>query len=235
MMKREYKFVILIVICVVAAGEIFLLVNTNEITGNSTIGSDNKGYVTKEVYGSTNTHPVKIAVITGIHPRENLAIGPVKTVIKNYTSSHNVEITNYAINVQDHPEDYTIGRNNGEYLAAQYIVPDIKKSHYNLVIICHAHQLGYGSGFFIATPRMDAKSVQLAQTVQEGLPQLNYLKGVKNSKPQTTSAIRVSNPIADTGTPVFVYEIPEWVGVNEASNMTYKLLDVSFNVITNVK
>ncbi len=65
----------------------FLLVNMNEITGNSTNSSYNKVYVTKEVYGSLGTHPVKITVITGIHSRENLAIGPVKIVIKNYISS----------------------------------------------------------------------------------------------------------------------------------------------------
>ena len=66
----------------------FLLVNTNEITGNSTNSSYNKGYVTKEVYGSSGTHPVKITVITGIHSRENLAIGPVKIVIENYLPNH---------------------------------------------------------------------------------------------------------------------------------------------------
>lgn len=230
-MKIEYKITILMILIILVSG-IYVFGNIKNSQGaslNST-GSDEKGYITKEIYSSPGSHQIKIAVITGIHPREKLAIDPVKDVLKNYSSTHDVEITNYIIHVQDHPDDFTISRNNGEYLAAQYIVPAIKKSNYNLVIICHAHQLGYGSGYFIATPAMDNRSVDLAENVKKMFPQLNYYKATNATK-HSTSAIRVSNPIAESGTPVFVYEVPEWKKIDEAQNMTYKLIDVSIDAI----
>ena len=241
------KYEITIIICIlIVVGAAYLLVNTNNSSAsfinftnaiNSTnsistiIGSNSNGYVTKDVYASPGLHQVKIAIITGIHPREKLAIDPVKTLIKNYTLSHNVEIINYAINVQDHPESYTIGRNNGEKLAAKYIVLDIKNSNPDLVIICHAHQWSYGSGFFITTPKMDKESVVLAENVRKVIPSFKYYKASSDSRSNSTSAIRVSDPIAAAGYPVFVYEIPEWASAGEATNMTYKLINTSFNLL----
>ncbi len=122
-----------------------------------------------------------------------------------------------------------MGRNNGEELAAQYIVPDIKKSDYKLVIIFHAHQQGYGDGFYIATPSMDNKSVELAKNVKKTLPSFNYYPASKNKHYKATSVIRVSDPIANEGYPTFVYEIPEQNTTENATEMTNKLLDSCFN------
>ncbi|OEC84972.1 MULTISPECIES: hypothetical protein [Methanobacterium] len=64
----------------------------------------------------------------------------MESLIKNYASTHDIEITDYSIHVLDQPENFTARQNNGEELAAQYIVPNVKKSDYKLVIIFHAHQ-----------------------------------------------------------------------------------------------
>ncbi|MGB9978870.1 hypothetical protein [Methanobacterium sp.] len=229
---EKYKLVVFI-ICfgiIGIAGAMYTLNNINN-SNSAVIGSDNRGYVTKDVYASNGLNQPKIAIITGIHPREKIAISPIETLIKNYASTHSVEITDYSIHVLDNPENFTVGRNNGEELAAQYIVPDIKKSDYKLVIIFHAHQQGYGDGFYIATPSMDNKSVELAKNVKKTLPSFSYYQSLKNTPYKATSVIRVSDPIANEGYPTFVYEIPEQNTTENATEMTSKLLDSCLNNI----
>lgn len=218
----------MISICIVIAGTFFLLANMN--FGNATIGSNSKGYVTKEVYASPGPHQVKIAVITGMHPRELHATDLVPQVVKQFALQNNVEIVNYQVIVTDQPQNFDIGRSNGQALVAQYVIPDIKKSNDSLVIICHDHQQGYGTGYYIATPTHDTKSIALGQSVHKLLPQFNYYPGSTDSK-ESSSIAQVDEPLTQAGYPVFVYEIPEWVGDAEANNMTYKLLNTSLNAI----
>ena len=226
-MKGKYKIIIIMIsICIVVAGTFFLLANMN----NSKIGSNSKGYVTKEVYASSGSPQVKIAVITGMHPRELHATDLVPQVVKEFALQNNVEIINYQVNVTDDPQDFSIGRSNGQALVAQYVIPDIKKSNDSLVIICHDHKEGYGTGYYIATPTHDNKSVTLGQAVNQSLPQFNYYPGSTDSR-ESSSINQVDEPLTQAGFPVFVYEIPEWVGNTEASNMTYELLNASFNAL----
>jgi len=228
----KYK-IILIIICfgvIGIAGSLYTLNNTNN-SNSLLIGSNSKGYVTKEIYTSKGANSTKIAIITGIHPREKIAISPMEALVKNYTLTHDVEITDYSIHVLDNPNDFSVGRKNGEELAAQYIVPDIKKTDYKLVIIFHAHQQDYGDGFYIATPSMDNKSVELAQNVRKTLPSFKYYKAPQKNIHKATSAIRVSDPIAAEGYPTFVYEVPEKSTEQSATEMTNKLIDACTNSI----
>ncbi|PAV05637.1 hypothetical protein ASJ80_08770 [Methanobacterium bryantii] len=198
---------------------------------HSFLGSNSKGYVIKDVYSNYGSSGPKIAIITGMHPREISAKRVVPKAIKSYVSKHNVEIVNYVINVTSSPNDYTIGRHNGEGLVAQYVVPDIKKSDYDLVIICHNHKYGYGDGYYIATPTMDSKSVNLAEAIKDILTDFNYYPRNTNEKAESTSINKVDSPIAATGTPVFVYEIPEWVGNSDVYSNSNRLIDACFNFL----
>ncbi|MGB9980500.1 hypothetical protein [Methanobacterium sp.] len=198
---------------------------------HSFLGSDSSGYVTKDVYSNYGSVGPKIAIITGMHPREMSAKTIVPNVIKSYVSTHNVEIVNYMINVTSSPNDYTIGRNNGEGLAAKYIIPDIKNSNYNLVIICHNHRQGYGDGYYIATPTMDSKSVYFAKAIHDILPYFNYYQRNTDEKSESTSIKKVDTPITSTGTPVFVYEIPEWAGYSDIYSNSDRLIDSCFNFL----
>ncbi|MCZ3366033.1 MULTISPECIES: hypothetical protein [Methanobacterium] len=104
----KYKLLVFIICFSIIgiAGTLYVL--TNISNSNSTvIGSDNRGYVTKEVYASNNPNQPKIAVITGIHPREKIAISPIESLIKNYASKHDIEITDYIIHVLDNPDKFT--------------------------------------------------------------------------------------------------------------------------------
>jgi len=227
-MNRTSKYVILtiVIICV----GIFILTN---LSTHSSIGSDSRGYVTKDVYSHYGQSSTKIAVITGMHPRETLSSTVVPYAIKLYALTHNVEITNYHVNVQDQPNDFTIGRSNGQGLVAQYITPDIQKSDYGLVIICHDHEKGYGEGFYIATPSMDSKSVTLGTAVHSLLTDFNYYQRSTDEKAQSSSINQVTSPITATGVGVFVYEIPEWYGYWDAFWNTYSLIDASVKVLQN--
>lgn len=222
MVKKRSTLIVLFIITLVA---LFILANISE---HSVLGMDNKGYVTKDVYSHYGSSDSKIAIVTGMHPREDLSKTVTPYIIKLYALTHNVEIVNYQITVTDQPESFTTGRYNGENLVAQYVVPDVEKYDYNLVIICHDHEQGYGDGYYIATPSMDGKSVTLADAVHNIIPDFNYYQRSTKKKPQSKSIKRVDNPIIATGTPLFVYEIPEWSGYFEAFYMTYRLIDTCF-------
>ncbi len=223
------KFLIVTVILLIAIGLAYTWANINDTT--NLLGSNSIGSVSKLVY----THPgyagPKIAIVTGMHPREISAKDVVPNDIKAYAEIHNVEIVNYQVNVTQDPQDFSVGRANGQALVAQYVIPDIAKSNYSLVIIVHNHEQGYGEGYYIATPTMDAKSVALGQSVHKILPDFNYYTRNTDSAPEGTSINQVDNPIVATGTPVFVYEIPEWLGNSDVSNNSTKLIDAIFKVI----
>lgn len=226
-MNERTKYILLVLIIVVG---IFIFTN---LSTHSTVGSDSTGYVTKDVYSHYGDSNTKIAVITGMHPRETLSSTIVPFAIKLYALTHNVEITNYQVNVQASPTDFTVGRANGQGLVAKYITPDISNSDYGLVIICHDHEKGYGEGFYIATPTMDSKSVTLGNEAHSLLPSFNYYQRSTTEPSQSSSIGQVDAPIAATGIGVFVYEIPEWVGYWEALWNTYALLDTSMKALQN--
>lgn len=232
-------FFILVAVCILAS----LILIPNSIFSNllglhgsmtynhSFLGSNGRGYVTKDVYSNYGYSGPKIAIITGMHPREISAKTVVPRVIKSYVSTHNVEIVNYVVNVTDSPNDFTIGRHNGEGLVAQYVVPDIKKSNYDLIIVCHNHRQGYGDGYYIATPTMDAKSVNLAKIIHKTLPDFNYYQRNTDEKAESTSINNVDGPISATGTPIFVYEIPEWKGYSDVYSNSNRLINACFNYL----
>jgi hypothetical protein len=141
-----------------------------------------------------------------------------------------MNIVHYDIKVTNNPDSYNEGRNNGEGLAADYILPDILKSNDDLVIICHDHKQGYGQGFYIATPEMDEKSVKIAELVNQSIPGFNYYRA-DNIKESSSSAVKFSKPLASAGYMTFVYEIPEWITCNEAYSMTKTFIDKCFYFI----
>jgi hypothetical protein len=232
-MKTIHQIGIIIVILITSIIIVQGTINVDAHMGPPTkiIGSDNKGVVTKITYSNSSNSTEKIAVITGMHPRETSAKNIVPQVVNSYIQNHNVEIVNYKINVTAYPENFYTGRNNGEYLVAKYVVPDIKKSKYSLVIICHDHEEGYGEGYYFATPSMDTKSMEIAQSMRYILTDFNFCTRDLSKKADSTSIERVDDPIVATGTPLIVYEIPEWLGKSDVMHNTTRLLDAAFKVI----
>jgi hypothetical protein len=223
-MNGRTKILIIIIFIILVAAAYMTLYKT-------TLGSNSNGNVYKQVYGYPLPHQTKIAVITGMHPRELHGTNLVPQVAQAFALENNVEIDNYQINVTNEPWDFNTGRSSGQSLVAQYAIPDIIRNNYSLVIICHDHEAGYGSGYYYATPTHDAKSLALGGKVQQLLSGFNYYSGSDSSNYEATSISQVDLPITNAGTPVFVYEIPENADNSQAFTMTYNLLSASFKAL----
>lgn len=224
-MKRRHKLVAIIMIIFVILIGFYLFINMHD---SENIGSNSIGYVTKDIYSHYGNSEKKIAIVSGMHPRETLSSSVLPEVVKIYALFNNIEIVNYKVTVLDNPNDFTISRTNGETLVHDFVVDDIAKEDYAVVIIGHDHEEGYGDGFYIATPSMDSKSINLAEKAMLDLNEFNYYKRDTASAAKSTSIKRVDDPIVATGTPLFVYEMPEWLGFIEAFSQSYALIDTSF-------
>ena len=224
-MDKNLKILLFILVFLAV---VFLWANISE---ESQLGSDSRGSMTKDVYSHYGTPTVRIAVITGMHPREELARKMVPQAIKLFALLNRVEVADYHVMVEDQPDNFTIGRNNGEALVAQYAIPDIIKSNYQLVIVSHDHEQGYGEGYYIATPTHDTKSVSIGEAVHQILSYFNFYPGSSNTKAQASSITVVDYPLTNAGIPVLVYEMPEWNNFFEAMYHTYKLMQASSQVL----
>lgn len=236
--KRFYGALsVIALLTVLVAGYIVFLPNLNEVSASnpSLIATDYRGSVSKEIITtnatSNDTASKKtIAVITGMHPREKLSINSVSDVLNHYSLSSNQAIIHYSVNVTNNPDNYVNGRANGEGMVSQYIIPDIKKSNIDVVIICHDHAPGYGKGYYVATPKMDSPSVALGEVVEKNLPEFTYYRATAHSE-HGSSTLTVSNPIASSGIRTLVYEMPEWANYSQAYQETKKLIGTCFQVI----
>lgn len=186
----------------------------------TTLANTSIGTVEVGISGNINA-TTSIALITGIHPRETLAIDPEIEAAKEF-GNDNVKIIHYKVTVTQNPEDYTQGRSNGESLVHDYVNPHVTQSDADAVIISHSHIPEYGEGFYLATPEMDDASVSIAQKIS-GNSDFNYYPVTGNETYKSTSAVLVSKPIAQAGYPTFVYEIPEDIWEMTSTDKTKEL------------
>jgi len=230
---------VIFILTIMAAGYIIIFMDPfNEISASnpSVIATDYRGTVSKEVITASNassndtSNKKTIAVITGMHPREKLSIRSISDVVNQYSLSSNQAIVHYVVNVTNNPENYATGRANGEELVSKYVIPDIKKSDIDVVIICHDHAPGYGKGYYVATPKMDSPSVALGEVVEKNLAEFTYYRASSNSE-HGSSTLTVSNPLASAGFRTLVYEIPEWASYNQAYQESKKLIATCFQAI----
>ncbi|KZX15064.1 hypothetical protein MBCUT_17520 [Methanobrevibacter cuticularis] len=227
MISRHKTIITIFLILLLSIAGTYFFLNSYK---TEEIGSQSIGYVTKDTYSYFSNPSAKIAIISGMHSREKISKDVLPLVSKEYALWNNVEIVNYKVVVTVDAEKFLEGRQNGEKLVHDYVVQDINASDFDLVIIGHDHEQGYGEGFYIATPSMDNKSIALAEVVRE-LPDFNHYKRELTKEAQSSSITVVDDPIVATGTPLFVYEIPEWLGLDEAFKQSYDLLQASFNFI----
>ncbi|MBR4447969.1 hypothetical protein [Methanobrevibacter sp.] len=165
-----------------------------------------------------------IALITGIHPRETLSIEPEIQAAKEFAND-DVKIIHYKVTVTDNPHDYNTGRANGERLINEYVNQNVTQSDADAVIISHSHIPEYGVGFYLATPEMDDESVNVAEKISNA-SDFNYYPVKGNETYKSTSAKLVSKPIAQSGYPTFVYEIPEDISQRTATDKTKELFNL---------
>jgi hypothetical protein len=189
------------------------------------LGNNSLGTVEKIIYGNASANKT-IAIITGIHPREKLAINPEIKAAKEYADEHDdVKIIHYQVNVTKNPKNYKKGRANGEKLIHDFVNPDVTKSDADCVIISHSHVEWYGEGFYLATPKMDKASTKIAKKINK-TSDFGYYPRTGKEVYKSTSAVLVSVPIAEAGYPTFVYEIPENITKQDSTDWTKDLFDL---------
>ena len=205
-MKRKTKIIIILLFLIFGAifvsGSGLFIPDTNY----ATIADTNIGTVEVGIYGNPNATNC-IALITGIDPRETLAIDPEINAAKQFAGD-NVKIIHYKVTVTQDAQDYSQGRANGESLVHDYVNPNVTASDADAVVISHSHIPEYGEGFYVATPAMDDASVRIAQNIEDS-SDFNYYPVTGGETYKSTSAVLVSKPIANAGYPTFVYEVPE--------------------------
>lgn len=221
-MQRKTKLILIIAALLILAGLLYFEQYQENHTAYKVLGNDSLGTVEKIIYGNESANK-SIALITGIHPREKLAINPeIKAAKKYANSTDDVKIIHYQVNVTKNPKDYKKGRANGEKLVHDYVNPDVTKSDADCVIISHSHVEWYGEGFYLATPEMDNASVKIAKKINK-TSDFGYYPRTGNETYKSTSAKLVSQPIAKAGYPTFVYEIPENITKQDSTDKAIEL------------
>lgn len=176
------------------------------------LGEHDYGFVVRYgPYGNLNS-PVKIAYVVGVHPQEVQAHEAMKSVITNQKSLKYCYYI-YDVTVTKKMDDYTQGRINGQQLAYDFAVPDIKKAKYNLVVDVHSTKGDYPETRFISVPVDDSRSLLLAHLIVSKIPWLVFYIPPLDGGP--TSGPYVTIPIIQSGTPAMVYETYTYASFNE--------------------
>lgn len=219
-MNRKRKIIIILIILL---GLILIFGNSKDIS-YETLADTDIGSVEVGICGNENATKC-IALITGMHPREPLSIGPEIEAAKQF-GGDDVKIIHYKVTVTRDAQDYNLGRANGESLVHDYVNPHVTSSDADAVVISHSHIPEYGEGFYVATPQRDDASVRIAKNINQS-GDFNYYPVTGNETYKSSSAVLVSKPIAQAGYPTLVYEVPE--NVFEFI-ITFKTKDL-FNII----
>lgn len=219
-MNRKTKIIIILIILL---GLILIFGNSKDIS-YETLADTDIGSVEVGICGNENATKC-IALITGMHPREPLSIGPEIEAAKQF-GGDDVKIIHYKVTVTRDAQDYNLGRANGESLVHDYVNPHVTSSDADAVVISHSHIPEYGEGFYVATPQMDDASVRIAKNINQS-GDFNYYPVTGNETYKSSSVVLVSKPIAQAGYPTLVYEVPE--NVFEFI-ITFKTKDL-FNII----
>jgi hypothetical protein len=225
-LKSSTIIIIIAALILIVGGLLYFQTSNYNELDYTTLANTSIGTVEMAVSGNESAQTC-IAIITGIHPRETLSIDPEIEAARQF-GNDNVKIVNYKVTVTENPEDYDIGRANGESLVHDYVNPHVTSSDADAVIISHSHNPDYGSGFYLATPAMDDESVSIAEKISQ-TSDFNYYPVTGNENYKSTSAVLVSKPIAQAGYPTFVYEIPEDISEGTSTDKTKEL----FGLISN--
>jgi hypothetical protein len=174
---------------------------TTSTNGSDVLGTNERGYVVKEgPYGNKDSS-IKIAYITGVHPLESESHKAVCETIENKNKSLNYCYYIYKIVVTKDAFDYDKGRMNGQLLANQYVVPDIKSQNFNLAVDIHSNRGNYQEKRFIFAPQDENVSKSFALQIKNQIPWMVYY-----NPPSQTSPQYVTIPLIKAGIPAVVYE-----------------------------
>ncbi|MDR0911051.1 MAG: adhesin [Methanobrevibacter sp.] len=200
--------------------------NTNQSYYDSVLGSNNYGFVQLlGPFGNTSSD-IKIAYIIGVHPAEHKIHSLFFESLLNSSSSLKYSYYIYKINIADGENaSYGNGRSNGQYLARDFIVPDIKSkaNEYKLVVDIHSNHGRNGGTYdetnFIFAPLNDSKSKAIAEILISKIPPLVYYYPSSQTSPNF-----VTIPIQKAGIPAIIYETYIYESEDTTLNYINKLI-----------
>jgi hypothetical protein len=177
---------------------IFALIGSSQAVQ---IGNTSYGYVEKDCYGNQSSNET-IGLIIGVHPHESGIHEAVRETLQ--TSNLTRRYVLYSVHVTSNAYDYSKGRMNGQLLARNFIVPDVKNEKPMLVIDCHEncyHQSGYAYPRFLY---MISENLATINYTEQIVSQLGFLRIY--TPPTATSPKYVTVPIASQGYSTIIYE-----------------------------
>jgi len=180
-----------------------IMVNDNQSGLNSSVllGSADYGSVTREgPYGNISSQ-VRIAYIVGVHPLESSAHHAIVETIKGQDSNLKYCYYIYVVNVTKDVEDYSKGRNNGQLLAKDYVVPDASRENFNLAVDVHSNVGNWAENTFIFSPVEGGSSESIGRQIVANNYWLKYYV-----PPNPTSPVYLTIPLINAGVPSVIYE-----------------------------
>jgi hypothetical protein len=205
MKKRNISILAITVVILI------ILIFTNNFTNNNQkqlefhlLGSDSNGTI--ELIGPIGnaSSKIKIAYIIGIHPLESFAHKTAYDTLFANNQSLKYCYYIYRINVTDKPEVYETGRMHGQVLGQKFVVSNITKENYSLVMDIHSNEAasGYAKVDSVFAPINDPKSKEIAEDV---IHNTNKTLIYFYPEPQTSPKF-VTIPIIKSGIPAIVFE-----------------------------
>lgn len=201
---------LVLMVFIISTAATYLLISVNDETisypNNSTLhetvlGNNSKGLVTREgPYGDVNSQ-IKIAYIVGVHPNESRSHQALTKSVEELDKSLNKCYYIYRINVTQDANSYSAGRMNGQLLAQEYIVPDIKGGNFSLVVDVHSNVGNWQETRFLFSPVKGSRSEEIARQITVQLPWIKYYV-----PPNPTSPSYVTQPLDEAGIPAIIYE-----------------------------
>ncbi|WJI10446.1 hypothetical protein FGU46_10280 [Methanobacterium sp. CWC-01] len=186
-----------------------------------TLGSTDYGSVTREgPYGNSSSSQ-KIAIIVGVHPQESQAHKAFIDSLKEHNNTLQSCYYVYKVNVTRDAGDYEKGRSNGQKLANQYVVPDIKKQNFDLVVDVHSNRGNYERRRFVSVP---AGSTTAENVASQLVQKLNWLSIY--DPPNPTSPAYVTIPLIKSGIPAIIYETYGYEPYNQSKKQADQFITV---------
>ena len=181
------------------------------------------GNVTKEGPYGNSSSPVKIAYIIGVHPWELYSHEVAEKAVKNHSSSLKYCYYIYKITVPGGiNSDYETGRMDGQLLARNYVVPDIEKNDFQLVMDIHSNKGTedfYDIDWFLNVPYNDTRTNEIALELQKKIPGIAIY-----DPPISSSPSYVTIPLIKNGTPAIIYEAYAYDSTQTRQELADKLL-----------
>jgi hypothetical protein len=230
--KKLQLFLVLVIVFSATVISLFNLFPVQKATStvpafsSVVLGETEYGSVTREgPYGNASS-PNRIAYIVGVHPLENQAHNALVESVKSQDKSLKNCYYIYRINVTSDADNYDQGRANGQSLAYNYAVPDVKNSSIDLAIDVHSNEGNYQEKWFLFIPGQSEKAESIAYNIKN---ETNWL--TVYSPPNPTSPSYVTLPLIQAGVPAIIYETYTYESVEQ----TQKHADEIVSIIDQLK